>query len=102
MVSFGPVDTEARRCEAALPKHTFLSITQAICDYRRSYGTDGPLYMARTARSIRTGQRSALEFFGQQRDTIIQSKQRRSRQPGYLRAILVYNRGRSSTSGRHR
>jgi Phosphoglucomutase len=39
-----------------------LAITQAICDYRREHGTDGPLYMGRDTHALPApAQQTALE-----------------------------------------
>src|ERR1700732_3454217 len=39
-----------------------LAITQAICDYRREQGTDGPLYMGKDTHALSgPAQRTALE-----------------------------------------
>jgi phosphoglucomutase len=51
------------------PRGTFteahvLTITQAICDYRESYGIDGPLYLGKDTHAVSgPAQSSALEVF---------------------------------------
>ena len=61
LVSFG---TSGHRRSPLLGTFTevhILAITQAICDYRRSRGYDGPLYMGKDTHAVsRPAQRSAL------------------------------------------
>src|SRR5262249_24239972 len=73
-----------------------LAITQAICDYRRSQGTSGPLYMGKDTHALSApAQRTALEVLAANGGpTIIQREDGVTPTPGISRAILVYNRGR--------
>src|SRR5439155_8623563 len=75
-----------------------LAITQAICDYRRSQGTDGPLYMGKDTHALsRPAERTALEVLAANDvDTIIQRDDGVTPTPVISRAILVYNRGRTT------
>ncbi len=76
------------------------AITQAICDYRRAQGIDGPLYMGKDTHAVsEPAQRTALEVLvANGVDTIIQRDQGVTPTPVISHAILVYNRGRT----RHR
>ena len=47
-VSFGTSGHRGSSLHGAFTEAHILAITQAICDYRRSQGTDGPLYMGKT------------------------------------------------------
>ena len=69
---------------------------QAICDYRRSKGTDGPLYMGKDTHALSAhAQRTALEVLAANGvQTIIQREDGVTPTPVISRAILVYNRGR--------
>src|SRR5438132_2586353 len=73
-----------------------LAITQAICDYRRGQGTDGPLYMGKDTHALSDpAQRTALEVLaGNGVETIIQQGNGVTPTPVISRAILVYSRGR--------
>jgi phosphoglucomutase len=75
-----------------------LAITQAICDYRRSQGTDGPLYMGKDTHALSgPAQRTALEVLAANNvETIIQRDDGVTPTPVISRAILVYNRGRNA------
>ena len=72
-----------------------LAITQAICDYRRSHSTDGPLYMGKDTHALSgPAQRTALEVLAANGvETIIQPDDGDTPTPVISRAILVYNRG---------
>jgi phosphoglucomutase len=73
------------------------AITQAICDYRRAQGIDGPLYMGKDTHAVsEPAQRTALEVLvANGVDTIIQRDHGVTPTPVISRAILVYNRGRT-------
>jgi len=75
-----------------------LAITQAICDYRASQGTDGPLYMGKDTHALSApAQRTALEVLaGNGAETIIQQGDRVTPTPVISRAVLVFNRGRKA------
>ena len=74
-----------------------LAITQAICDYRRKQGTDGPLYMGKDTHAL-SGARAAYRARGsggQRRGDYHSAEMTESLPtPVISRAILVYNRGR--------
>jgi phosphoglucomutase len=72
------------------------AITQAICDYRRAQGIDGPLYMGKDTHAVsEPAQRTALEVLvANGVDTIIQREHGVTPTPVISRAILVHNRGR--------
>jgi phosphoglucomutase len=73
------------------------AITQAICDYRRGQGIDGPLYMGKDTHALsEPAQRTALEVLAANGvDTIIQRDQGVTPTPVISHAIVVYNRGRT-------
>src|SRR5262249_37140454 len=72
-----------------------LAITQAICDYRREQGIDGPLYMGKdTHAASAPAERSALEVLAANGiETIIQEHHAATPTPVIPQAIVVYNRG---------
>jgi phosphoglucomutase len=73
-----------------------LAITQAICDYRTSRGTDGPLYMGKDTHALSgPAQRTALEVLAANGvQTVVQENDGFTPTPVISRAILVYNRSR--------
>ena len=96
MVSFGTSGHRGSPLHSTFTEAHILAITQAICDYRRSAGTDGPLYMGKDTHAVSDpAQRTALEVLAANNvDTIIQSDNGVTPTPVISRAILVYNRGR--------
>src|SRR5215471_1022077 len=73
-VSFGTSGHRGSSLHGTFTEAHILAITQAICDYRRGQGTDGPLYMGKDTHALSTpAQRTALEVLaGNEVDTIIQ------------------------------
>ena len=51
-VSFGTSGHRGHRCAAPFTEAHILAITQAICDYRRARGTDGPLLIGKDTRAL--------------------------------------------------
>ncbi len=96
MVSFGTSGHRGSPLHGTFTEAHILAITQAICDYRNSVGTDGPLYMGKDTHAVSDpAQRSALEVLAANGvDTIIQEKNGVTPTPVISQAILVYNRGR--------
>jgi phosphoglucomutase len=96
MVSFGTSGHRGSPLHGTFTEAHILAITQAICDYRRSVGTDGPLYMGKDTHAVSDpAQRTALEVLAANSvDTIIQRDNGVTPTPVISRAILVYNRGR--------
>ena len=97
-VSFGTSGHRGSALHGAFNEAHILAITQAICDYRRSQGTDGPLYMGKDTHALSgPAQRTALEVLAANGvETIIQRDDGVTPTPVISRAILVYNRGRKS------
>ena len=97
MVSFGTSGHRGSPLHGTFTEAHILAITQAICDYRRSGGTDGPLYMGKDTHAVSDpAQRTALEVLAANSvETIIQRDDGVTPTPVISRAILVYNRGRT-------
>src|SRR5215475_2194428 len=97
MVSFGTSGHRGSPLRGAFTEAHILAITQAICDYRRSQGTDGPLFLGKDTHAVsEPAQRTALEVLAANRvETIIQRDDGVTPTPVISRAILVYNRGRT-------
>ena len=96
MVSFGTSGHRGSSLRGTFTEAHILAITQAICDYRRSQGTDGPLYMGKDTHALSgPAQRTALEVLAANGvETVIQRDDGVTPTPVISRAILVYNRGR--------
>ena len=97
-VSFGTSGHRGSSLRGSFTEAHILAITQAICDYRRSQGTDGPLYMGKDTHALsRPAERTALEVLAANDvDTIIQRDDGVTPTPVISRAILVYNRCRTT------
>ena len=96
-VSFGTSGHRGSPFHGSFTEAHILAITQAICDYRRAKGTDGPLYMGKDTHALSgPAQRTALEVLAANGvQTIIQDADGVTPTPVISRAILVYNRGRT-------
>jgi len=96
-VSFGTSGHRGSPFHGSFTEAHILAITQAICDYRRAQGTDGPLYMGKDTHALaEPAQRTALEVLAANGvQTIIQEADGVTPTPVISHAILVYNRGRT-------
>jgi phosphoglucomutase len=76
LVSFGTSGHRGSPFSGTFTEAHILAITQAICDYRRAEGTDGPLYMGKDTHAISgPAQRTALEVLAANNvETIIQQR----------------------------
>ncbi len=97
LVIFGTSGHRGSPLRGSFTEAHILAITQAICDYRRTQGTDGPLYMGKDTHAVSgPAQRTALEVLAANAvQTIIQRDDGFTPTPVISRAILVYNRGRA-------
>jgi phosphoglucomutase len=95
-VSFGTSGHRGSPLQGSFTEAHILAITQAICDYRHSQGTDGPLYLGKDTHAVSgPAERTALEVLAANNvATIIQKDGGVTPTPVISRAILVYNRGR--------
>jgi phosphoglucomutase len=96
MVSFGTSGHRGSPLHGTFTEAHILATTQAICEYRKSVGTDGPLYMGKDTHAVSDpAQRTALEVLAANGvETIIQRDNGVTPTPVISHAILVYNRGR--------
>jgi phosphoglucomutase len=96
MVIFGTSGHRGSPFHGTFTEAHILAMTQAICDYRRTQGTDGPLYMGKDTHALSgPAQRTALEVLAANGvETIIQEGDKVTPTPVISRAILVYNRDR--------
>src|SRR5258708_38054128 len=95
-VSFGTSGHRGSSLRGSFTEAHILAITQAICDYRRSQGSDGPLYMGKDTHALsRPAERTALEVLAANGvTTVIQRDDGVTPTPVISRAILVENQGR--------
>jgi phosphoglucomutase len=96
LVSFGTSGHRGSALRGNFTEAHVLAITQAICEYRRSQATDGPLYMGKDTHALSApAQRTALEVLAANGvQTVIQRDDGVTPTPVISRAILVYNRER--------
>ena len=96
LVRFGTSGHRGTSFDGPLTEGHILAITQAISDYRRSQGIDGPLYMGKDTHALSAvAQRTALEVLAANGvETIIQGDGV-TPTPVVSHAILVHNRGRT-------
>jgi len=98
LVAFGTSGHRGSSLRGSFTEAHILAITQAICDYRRGQGSDGPLYMGKDTHALSgPAQRTALEVLAANDvETVIQRDDGVTPTPVISRAILVYNRGRAA------
>ena len=96
LVSFGTSGHRGSPLRGTFTEAHILAITQAICDYRRSQGYDGPLYMGKDTHAVSApAERTALEVLAANKvETIVQKDDGFTPTPVISRAILVSNRNR--------
>src|SRR5215472_9119810 len=96
-VSFGTSGHRGSPFHGSFTEAHILAITQAICDYRRAQGTDGPLFMGKDTHALSgPAQCTALEVLAANGvQTIIQEADGVTPTPVVSHAILVHNRGRA-------
>ncbi len=96
LVSFGTSGHRGTPTDGTFTEAHIRAITQAICDYRRSQGITGPLFMGKDTHALSgPAQRTALEVLAANGvDTVIQRDDGVTPTPVISHAILVYNRGR--------
>jgi phosphoglucomutase len=95
-VAFGTSGHRGTPLRGTFTEAHVLAITQAICDYRRSQGISGPLYLGKDTHAVSApAQRTALEVLGGNGvEAVIQSEDGVTPTPVISWAILGYNRGR--------
>ncbi|HYK37446.1 phosphoglucomutase (alpha-D-glucose-1,6-bisphosphate-dependent) [Alloacidobacterium sp.] len=96
MVSFGTSGHRGTPARGTFTESHILAITQAICEYRRMQGTDGPLFMGKDTHALSApAQITALEVLAANGvETIIQQNDGYTPTPVISHVILVHNRGR--------
>jgi phosphoglucomutase len=97
LVSFGTSGHRGTPLDGTFTEAHILAITQALCEYRRGHGIDGPLFMGKdTHAASGPAQRTALEVLAANGiETIIQRDDGFTPTPVISHAILDYNQGRT-------
>jgi phosphoglucomutase len=97
-VSFGTSGHRGTSERGSFNEAHILAITQAICDYRGTQGTDGPLFMGMDTHALSAqAQMSALEVLAANGvETVIQRDGGFTPTPTISHAILTHNRGRQT------
>jgi phosphoglucomutase len=98
LVSFGTSGHRGTSADGTFTEAHILAITQAICEYRQSQSISGPLYIGKDPHALSgPAERTALEVLAANGvETIIQRDDGVTPTPVISRAIIVYNRGRTS------
>jgi phosphoglucomutase len=96
LVSFGTSGHRGSPLHGSFNAAHIAAITQAICDYRRSKGIDGPLYLGKDTHALSgPAQRDALEVLAANSvETMVQRDDGHTPTPVISWSILGYNRGR--------
>jgi phosphoglucomutase len=98
LVSFGTSGHRGSPLRGTFTDAHIAAMAQAICDYRRAQGIDGPLYMGKDTHALsEPAQRTALEVLAANGvETVIQQDSGVTPTPVISWAILTYNRGRKA------
>jgi phosphoglucomutase len=98
-VSFGTSGHRGSSLRGAFNEAHVLVITQAICEYRKSQGITGPLYIGKDTHGLsEPAFATALEVLAANRvDTMIDCADGYTPTPAVSHAILIHNRGRTSS-----
>jgi len=97
LVSFGTSGHRGSSFSGTFNEAHILATTQAICDYRKNKGINGPLYMGKDTHGLSgPAQRTALEVLAANGiETIIQRDEGFTPTPVISHAILIYNKNRN-------
>ena len=97
-VAFGTSGHRGSSARGAFNEHHIVAITQAICEYRRAQGIDGPLFIGIDTHALsEPAQQSALEVLAaNETHVMIDSRDGYTPTPAVSHAILAHNRGRTS------
>ncbi|MDP9898820.1 phosphoglucomutase (alpha-D-glucose-1,6-bisphosphate-dependent) [Variovorax ginsengisoli] len=96
-VAFGTSGHRGSSFDHSFNEWHVLAVTQAICDYRRDKGIDGPLFLGIDTHALSTpAGSSAIEVLAANGVELMLSKDDEyTPTPAVSHAILVYNRGRT-------
>ncbi|WP_199509371.1 phosphoglucomutase (alpha-D-glucose-1,6-bisphosphate-dependent) [Nucisporomicrobium flavum] len=96
-VAFGTSGHRGSSLRTAFNEDHIVATSQAIVEYRKAQGTDGPLFLGRDTHALsEPAMVSALEVFAANDvKVLIDSRDGYTPTPALSHAILTYNRGRS-------
>src|SRR3954467_183515 len=97
-VSFGTSGHRGSAFDRAFNEWHVLAISQAICEYRKSKGIDGPLFLGIDTHAVSpAAQASSLEVLAANGvEVMLAENDEYTPTPALSHAIIVYNRGRKS------
>ncbi|OJF14719.1 phosphoglucomutase (alpha-D-glucose-1,6-bisphosphate-dependent) [Couchioplanes caeruleus] len=97
-VAFGTSGHRGSSLRTAFTEDHIVATSQAIVEYRRNQGTDGPLFLGRDTHALsEPALVSALEVFAANEVKVfVDSRDGYTPTPALSHAILTYNRGRTS------
>jgi phosphoglucomutase len=97
-VAFGTSGHRGSSLRTAFNEDHIVATTQAICEYRREQGFDGPVFLGRDTHALsEPALVSALEVLAANEVTVlVDSADGYTPTPAVSHAILTYNRGRDS------
>ncbi len=98
LVAFGTSGHRGSSFNLTFNEAHVLAISQAVCDYRRKQGVDGPLYVGADTHALSVpAARSALEVFAANGvEVMISNGDETTPTPAVSLAILAHNKGRDS------
>src|SRR4051812_11165483 len=98
LVSFGTSGHRGTSLDGTFTEAHILAISQAICEYRKAQGIDGPIYMGRDTHALSApAQRSALEVLAANGvETRVHEADRPTPTPVVSWSILTHNKGRKA------
>jgi phosphoglucomutase len=95
-VAFGTSGHRGSSLKRAFNEAHILAITQAVCEYRKAQGTNGPLFLGKDTHALSDpAQETALDVLGANGAQVFWSR-KPTPTPVISHAILTYNRGRKS------
>ena len=97
-VAFGTSGHRGSAFTASFNERHVLAVTQAICNYRKKNGIDGPLFMGIDTHALsQPASASAIEVLAANGvDVMLAVNDEYTPTPAVSHAILVYNKGRTS------
>lgn len=97
-VAFGTSGHRGTSLDGSFTESHVLAMTQALCDWRRAAGVDGPVHLGKDTHALAPlAERTALEVLAANGvETLLQRGDGVTPTPVVSRAILAWNRGRTS------
>jgi phosphoglucomutase len=96
-VSFGTSGHRGSALNSAFNEGHILATTQAICEYRKGRGVDGPLFLGKDTHALSgPAEKSALEVLAANGVEVLYQAGAYTPTPAISHAILSHNRGKTS------